>query len=124
MKSYLTEWKKFKDNILNEGPKTDAAKREVDLATKLGQEKLKNAQAEDKAEEEKKKAQLAADQAEKRAAAGSGTSGATGTKSTIPEELEGRPADRMGKQQISVQEEDLTEEEEEEASGDHEGVVS
>ena len=122
MKSYLTEWKKFKNNILNEGAKADAVKREVDLATKLGQEKLKNAQAEDKAEEEKKKAQLAADQAEKKASAGTGTSGTTGTKSTIPEELEGRPADRMGKQPVSVQEEELTEEEVEEASGCHEGM--
>lgn len=122
MKNYLTEWKKFKNNILNEGAKADAVKREVDLATKLGQEKLKNAQAEDKAEEEKKKAQLAADQAEKKAAVGSGTSGTTGTSSTIPEELEGRPADRMGKQPVSVQEEELTEEELEEASGEHEGM--
>jgi hypothetical protein len=124
MKNYLTEWKKFKNNILNEGTKTDAAKREVDLATKLGQEKLKNAQAEDKAQEEKQKAEAAAAAAAKataqKASAGSGTSSTVGTKPTIPEELEGRPADRQGQQPVSLlDEEELTEEEIEEACGKH-----
>jgi len=80
MKNYLTEWKKFKNNILNEGIKTDAAKREIDLATKLGQEKLKNAQAEDKAQEEKEKAEAAV-----AAAAKTGTTGTTSTIGTVKE---------------------------------------
>ncbi len=80
MKNYLTEWKKFKNNILNEGIKTDAAKREIDLATKLGQEKLKNAQAEDKAQEEKEKAEAAVATAAK-----TGTTGTTSTIGTVKE---------------------------------------
>lgn len=130
MKSYLTEWKKFKNQTLSEDVKTatdkvaQAAKNKNATKQYTDMQNQKAAAEENaaKAELEIAKSEEQADKASKAAAAKTGTSGTTSTSGTVKENAAGeRDEGTMGETPVSIPEE-LTELEEEEACGDHEGV--
>jgi hypothetical protein len=149
MKSYLTEWKKFKNKILNEGPATENAKQELDAAKE--NESATEIYAKNLIKQAKKSTQIAnqeleaaknkeaADQAAAAASepANQGSSSPQPTTGPIGEaNISGARDDgQMGKQPGDfpdvpnangpahlAMEEELTEEELEEASGCHEGI--
>ncbi len=130
MKNYLTEWKKFKNQILSEDVKTATDKvSQASKNTSATQQYVNMQVQKAKAEEEAAKAELEiekskeqAEKATKQTAAKTGTSTTVGTTSTVKENAAGeRDEGAVGKQPISIPEE-LTEEEIQEAYGDHEGV--
>jgi hypothetical protein len=133
MKNYLTEWKKFKNKILSENVETavqklNQAKKNVNIVNQNADMQKQMATAALKTAEEEleiAKAQEAAEQAT--GVVKTGTTTTTGTTATVKEEsvmsVGGRQDGATGKQPVSVQEdEQLTEEEMEEASGCHEGM--
>jgi hypothetical protein len=133
MKNYLTEWKKFKNKILSENVETavqklNQAQKNVNIVNQnADMQKEMAAAALQSAEQELKiaKAEEAAEQAT--GVVKTGTTTTTGTIATVKEEsvmsVGGRQDGAAGKQPVSVQEdEQLTEEETEEASGYHEGI--
>ena len=134
MKNYLTEWKKFKNKILSENieateialqnskAKLEGAKKQKEVAElnlKLAQQEVA---ANENAISQQKKIETTQQSSSKSAPATTGTTGTTGPK--MEENVAGtRDEGTMGKQPVSVAEnEELTEEELEEASGEHEGV--
>ena len=151
MKSYLTEWKKFKNKILNEGPATENAKQELDAAKE--NESATEIYAKNLIKQAKKSTQIANQEleaannkeaADQAAAAASepANQGSSSTQPTIGTMEEagavsvgmradgsvgpqpGHGADREnanGPNDLSTEEE-LTEEDLEEASGCHEGL--
>ena len=125
MKSYLTEWKKWKSVLIEFKTPEQIAKEKAKLAAEEAAALAAKAEAEKKAAQELKTK--------------TGTSGTSSTAPTMEEELDGRPEGTMGKQpgdspdkiNITVRptdslavvgNEELTEEELEEASGCHEGL--
>lgn len=152
MKSYLTEWKKFKNNI-NEGAVEDAqttlklVQQQNQINLKVAQEKLAAAQAEEKrrqqelADQEKarKEEEAAKSAGPENPRLSAGTSSPAGTMPSIAEagnqSFGGLSADALevpvsrGKDKPNTEhednlalEEELTEEEMEEACGQHEGI--
>jgi hypothetical protein len=130
MKDFYNVWKKY---LLKEDVKTatnavsqasknkNAVKQYTDIQNQRAAAEEQQAKQEldiEKAKEQAEKAQAAT--------AKTGTSGTTGTTGTVKEEsvmsVGGRQDGAVGQQPVSVQEEELTEEEMEEASGCHEGM--
>lgn len=130
MKNYLTEWKKFKKNILSEDVKTATDKLNQATKNKGATKQYTDMQIQKAAAEENAaKAELAIAKSEEEAdkaaktAAKSGTSSPVGTTGTVKENAAGaRDEGQTGQQPVSVYEEELNEEEIEEAEGQHEGV--
>jgi hypothetical protein len=134
MKNYLTEWKKWKSTIKEN---VEAAQAALDLA-KQKQEKIKGyvetlidgAQGEiaaAQADVEKAKAEEAAARAQAQAAKSTrppstGTTGTTVTSEAKGIGFGGAQQEGTPGVPVSVYDEELTEEEQEEASGCHEGI--
>jgi len=122
MKNYLTEWKKFKNNILNEGSKEtkdaiQALQNQINSAKKNNENEIESLQT----QIVRLQAQAAAEAAQENAAK-SVSSGPVGTTGKVEENAAGeRDEGTTGLQSVSVEEE-LTEEELEEAMGEHEGM--
>ena len=130
MKNYLTEWKKFKNKIISEDVKTatdklSQATKSKNATKQYTDMQIQKAAAEEnaaKAELEIEKSKEQAEKVSKTAQAKSGTSGTIGTSGAVKENVDGaRDEGTVGKQSVSVHEE-LTEEELEEATGEHEGL--
>lgn len=136
MKSYLTEWKKFKNKVLSENvesaeiavqnskAKLEGAKKQkeaAELNLKLAQQEVTANQNALAQEQEIEKSQQSA---AKSSPATTGTTGTLGTKMEEANNMSvgGRADGAVGEQPVSVQEEELTEEELEEAVGEHEGL--
>ena len=159
MKSYLTEWKKFKNKILNEGPATENAKQELDAAKE--NESATEIYAKNLIKQAKKSTQIAnqeleaannkeaADQAAAAASepANQGSSSTQPTIGTMEEagavsvgmradgsvglqpgyaedipNANGPKENANGPNNLALDEEELTEEELEEACGEHKGL--
>lgn len=129
MKNYLIEWKKFllteEEDVKRASEKVQQAIKNKNAVKQFNDIQVDKANAEEvaaKQELELAKAKDRAAAAAKSAPAKTGMSKTTGTTSSMEESVSGsRDEGMMGKQPVSIPEE-LTEEEEEEASGDHEGV--
>jgi len=131
MKNYLTEWKKFKNKILSENVETatqklNQAKKNINIVNQnANMQKEMAAAALQAAEEELKIAK--AEEGQANSVPKTGTTSTIGTTPTVKEEnvmsFGGRQDGAVGKQPVSVPEdEQLTEEELEEACGEHEGM--
>jgi hypothetical protein len=132
MKSYLTEWKKFKNQVLSEDVQAaqdslktaqEKQKKIIDYAEmmkKQAQQEVSQAQAEVVAAQAAENSEKQQDKMQQ--AAQPATSSTIGSSPLKTENAAGeRDEGTVGQQPVSVQEE-LTELEEEEACGDYEGV--
>jgi hypothetical protein len=138
MKTYLTEWKRWKSVLIEnvqaaqDALKTAQEKQKkindyADMMKKQSQQEVSQAQAEVAAAQAEEKVQQQQDEMQQ--ASQPATSGTTGTSLPKMEESGMRPEGTVGKQPGDHQdvpnanmEEELTEQEVEEASGCHEGL--
>jgi len=130
MKNYLTEWKKFlKESVESAEAEVQSAKTELEAVSKYADMLKKNAQTKLGQAEAQVQAEKAKEQQEKslermQQASEPATTGTTSTSGTKMEENVAGERDEgtTGPQPVSVYDEELSLEEEEEVCGDHEGV--